>query len=556
MQSRLGRLTDEFLQYSGGTRQRGTGLTVARAFWGVEVRLRLDDADEDKAVWTTVFTDPAGEQPALHGYVLATEGIRLTPDRAELDAFLTREAAALQQDRGRARWLRSQFFRYLLATRLAGAGLDSLASALLADLLIAANDDPALAVRLRGVRDVWDPEAFRELLRDARAAKLTAHPLLSDERMKSLAESMPADFAGLFQQCMREVASAERFRGYLRSLVLHGLGLELHALFVLHGRGDERKVMLHAQLPVQFGGGAGDTLSVFEGGDHGDGTTRTFREHSAEAFAAWRRGELAECPYAADDALAELLFEDTTPHEAWLLLDPNDPKTLPGIAKQLLGTTAVAAVHLQALRRILFDVETAGGAEFRLYYLHAEVQEVRRGLESASGFEAERGPRRPTAWELVSAGLRAATDAANYPRLAGLLAAYRGLTQDHEANSPTAEARLADQLYRLSASLCPDGCLACLHRPSSLMPDAHAALSVSRDLLRRYREYLLEPLTLSAARDLPSAAEVEACVREHGTCRALVAPGRYDDWKDRLEELGFGPGEFDPVGRKVVCLRA
>ena len=167
---------------------------------------------------------------------------------------------------------------------------------------------------------------------------------------------------------------------------------------------------------------------------------------------------------------------------------------------------------------------------------------------------SERGPRRPTAWELVSAGLRAAVDAANYPEVARLLAAYRGLTRDREAGSPVAEARLADQLYRLSASLCPDGCLACLHRPSSLMPDAHTALSVSRDLLRRYREHLLQPLTLAIVERLPSAAEVEGRFREQGTCRVLVDPERYDGWKAELTALGFGAGEYDPVGRKVVCL--
>jgi hypothetical protein len=358
----------------------------------------------------------------------------------------------------------------------------------------------------------------------------------------------------LFQDCLRDVVDSGPFLGYLRSLVLHGLALSLHGLFVLHGRGDERQAMLHARLPVQFGDQADDVISVFEGGDHGDGTTRTFRAHAAEAFATWRRGELAECPYSADDALVEQLFADTSRHEVWLMLDPNDPETLPRIARELTGTVALADVHLQVLRRVLFEAETAGGAEFRLYRLHAEVRRVQQELEATSAGE-ERGPRRPTAWELVSAGMRAAEDAANYPTLAGLLAAYQELTKGQEADSPAAAARLADQLYRLSASLCSDGCLACLHRPSSLMPDAHTALSVSRRLLWRYREYVLEPLTLSASQNLPSESDVVQCVQQHGVCRVLVAPERYDGWKEELAALGFQKGEFDPVGRKVVCLR-
>jgi len=549
------RLADEFIQFSGGTKQQGTGFKVARAFWGVEVRLRLDDTDVDRESWITVFTNPTGEQPALHGYVLETEGIRLALTAKELDTFLDREREALKLDKKRNRWLRGQFFRYLLATRMAGEGLDSLASSLLADLLIAANDDAALSEDLKKLRAVWDVNSFRKLLQDARAAKLAAHPLLSEERVDGFAESASAKFPALFQRCLSDLTDEGLFRGYLRSLVLHGIALSLHGLFVQHGRGDERQIMLHAQLPVQFAEKAHDIISVFEGGDHGDGTTRTFREHAAEAFASWRRGELAECPYAADDALIEELFADTTRHEEWLALDPKDPETLPRIAQELTGTAALADVHVQALRRVLFDVETAGGAEFRLYHLHAEVRKVQQNLESASDRD-NRGPRRPATWELVSAGMQAARDAANYPTIARLLKAYQELTSDHAGDSLAAPARLADQLYRLSASLCPDGCLACLHRTSSLMPDAHTALSVSRDLLRRYREYVLEPLTLLALESVPTQKDVLQCVQDHGLCRVLVSPERFEDWKEQLAALGFQGGEFDPIGRKVVCLRS
>jgi hypothetical protein len=550
----LERLAQVFVEHTGGAKQQGTGLSVVRAFWGVEVRLRLDELDEDKVVWTTVFTDPQGEQPALHGYALETEGIRLTPNSQELDTFLNVEIEALKQDKGRNRWLRGQFFRYLLATRLAGEKLDSLASALLADLLIAANDDPVLSARLKALYTNWDGAVFRQLLQDAREAKLSDHPHLSAERVEKLAVGVPDNFAALVQGCLNEVMAEGPFRGYLRSLVLHGLALSLHELFVLHGRGDERQVMIHARLPVQFGDKADDTISVFEGGDHGDGTTRTFRQHAVEAFASWRRGELAECPYAAEDALVECLFADTSRHAAWLAMDPADPDTMPRIARELTGTRELADMHLQSLRRVLFEVDTVGGEEFRLYHLHAAMRKVRLELEATSGLNLERGSRPPTAWELVSAGMRAARDAAKYPVLARLLAAYQGLTKGQEADAPPAEARLADQLFRLSASLCLDGCLACLHRPSSLMPDPHTALSVSRGLLRSYREYLLAPLTLCASEHLPTANEVARRLREYGACRLFVTPARYDGWKEQLAALGFHNGEFDPVARMVVCL--
>jgi hypothetical protein len=87
------------------------------------------------------------------------------------------------------------------------------------------------------------------------------------------------------------------------------------------------------------------------------------------------------------------------------------------------------------------------------------------------------------------------------------------------------------------------------------MPDAYVALTVSRDLLRRYREHLLEPLTLEVRDALPHEAEVARRVQEHGLCRLLVAPDRYHGWKESLTALEFARGEFDPVGRRVVCLR-
>jgi hypothetical protein len=118
--------------------------------------------------------------------------------------------------------------------------------------------------------------------------------------------------------------------------------------------------------------------------------------------------------------------------------------------------------------------------------------------------------------------------------------------------------RLADQVYRLSAALCVDGCRGYLHRDSSLMPEEQVMVSVSRDLLHRYGEFALEPLTLRIGKDdgPPSAPEVERQVREHGLCRVLVAPARYDGLWQELHALRFAAGRFDPLLRQVVCLRA
>jgi hypothetical protein len=551
----LGRIALDLVTYTGAAADGTTGLRVARAFWGVDVHLKLDDRDAAEQAWTAVFSDPQGEQPLLHGYHIDTEGVQLRPDSARLDEFLDGETLALQRDGPRSRWLHGQFFRYLLTARFAAAGLSAYACGPLADLLIAANDDPALAERLKAQRTQFAAAGFTQLVLDTHRQRLPAHALLTPQKVRALAEQVEAQaFAEAFRRSLQDVADAGKFRGYLRSLVLHGLALSLQELFVLHGRGDERQALIHARLPIQFGDRADDPLSVFESGDHGDGTARTFVKHLAEALATWQRGELADCAYAAEDALVELLFEQERRHAGWRRLAPDDPRTLPRIGRELTGTSAVAQVHLQALRRVLFQAETVGADRFEVYDLHREIRTVRRALEARARPPGQ-PPRRPTAWELVSAAVAAAQDGRAFPTLAGLLAAYEKLTAGLGDGAPSAEARLADQIYRLSASLCVDGCRACLHRRSTLMPDAQATSAVSRDLLRRYREFVLAPLTLSISQRLPDEAALQKILTEHGALRLLVDPIRYDTLEPELRKRGFEEGTFDPLLLAVICVR-
>jgi hypothetical protein len=339
-----------------------------------------------------------------------------------------------------------------------------------------------------------------------------------------------------------------RFRGYLRSLVLHGLALILQELVVLHGRGNERKVLFHAQLPIQFGEHATDTLSVFEAGDHGDGTVRTFLRRGREAFNSWRRGEWADCPYAAEDALLERLFTREADHARWRRWNPAAPASLRRIAQELTGTRVVADTHLQVIRRALFQYEHVGAEQFDLYDVVRETQRVRQRLRTAFG-------RWPSAWETVSGAIAAATTRApEAPRLTAMLDAYGRLDIGTADETLGPRARLADQVYRLSTALCVDGCRGCLHRSSPLMTDEQASLAVSRNLLSRYREFVLSPLTLEVRTDgqLPTRAQVEQCLAQHGACRLLVEPTGYDNRAAELERLGFGLGQYDPLLNKVV----
>jgi hypothetical protein len=268
-----------------------------------------------------------------------------------------------------------------------------------------------------------------------------------------------------------------------------------------------------------------------------------------------QRGELAECAYAAEDALIEMLFEKPELHAKWRRLPPDDPGTLPRIGRELTGTVAVAQTHLQALRRVLFQAETVGADRFALYELYREIRSVRRALEERAR-PAGQPPRRPTVWESVSATVTAARSGDNVPALTGLLAAYEKLTTGLSDGAPSAVAPLADQLYRLSTSLCVDGCCACLHRSSGLMSDGQTNAAVSRDLLQRYREFVSEPLTLFVRRDLPDEAAVQKILTEQGICRILVAPTQYDAIAAELVRRGFEGRGFDPLLRAVVCIRS
>jgi hypothetical protein len=63
---------------------------------------------------------------------------------------------------------------------------------------------------------------------------------------------------------------------------------------------------------------------------------------------------------------------------------------------------------------------------------------------------------------------------------------YQSLKEATLEESLGAEARLAVQVYRLSARLCADGCQGCLHSGSDLMEDTLAESAVSRRLLGRF----------------------------------------------------------------------
>ena len=114
-----------------------------------------------------------------------------------------------------------------------------------------------------------------------------------------------------------------------------------------------------------------------------------------------------------------------------------------------------------------------------IYGLHGEINAIDARLRDTMAREASQ-------WELVSAVVRSAADSGpETPRLSDLIRTYQELEEASQEESLEAEARLADQVYRLSTRLCVDGCQGCLHTGTDLMPAALAESVVSLRLLRR-----------------------------------------------------------------------
>ena len=74
----------------------------------------------------------------------------------------------------------------------------------------------------------FDPTTFAGLLREVQATILPCHPLLTPSRLEEYAGTVGTPAFGAFlKSATGEVRDPGRFRDYLRSLVLHGLLLEL-----------------------------------------------------------------------------------------------------------------------------------------------------------------------------------------------------------------------------------------------------------------------------------------------------------------------------------------
>jgi hypothetical protein len=475
---KLTRDFDGYYQSSNG--EARTGLTVTSLYWGADAELRLEDPKQDDIPFTQIFTHPDSNKTFFHGYKVETEGVRLHLDREHLSAFVQSEIKRLK-DSAESRWHKGQMLRYLIGSQARAAGINIYEAGRAAELFFTAAGQAELRAKLNKLIRRWDSIALRSLLQQTYSERLSQHPLLSERRVDRLAKALAQPkFRTLFSGVLETIRDEEAFSNYLRSVLIHSVAVRLKQAFVLYGRGDERQVIVHAKIPLQFGDCASDVITIAENGAHGDGTTRMFIENLDEVLNDWSAGGMVECPNALEDELIGRVYNAPTKHKDWQDFDPRNSDQMRRLADDLGVQPEADGTSMQPVMRILYGIETVGAERVKLFSLHIEILSISDRLRQEMG-------REPSSWELVSLAVNAATQSDPLvPHLSSLHKAYQGLEDARLEESLSADTRLADQVYKLSARLCVDGCQACLHSGSGLMPDLLTEASVSRLLLGRF----------------------------------------------------------------------
>jgi hypothetical protein len=456
------------------------GLTAARVFWAADCDLKFSKHDRENESLVHVFTNPKTKAPLLHGYCVETEGVQLRLNTERFQAFIDQTYTELTSNHAHAgdlKHYRAQFARFLIESRATSQGFNAYQARRGADLFVSAAGDAGLRAQLNEVLKRWDGAALARVFEATREKLLAHHPMYSRRRVQKTSEALAGKgVQALVRDAFREVADPELFKRYLESCVLNALTLRFKQLVALVGQGDESRLLAHVRLPIQFEERSDPTITVCESGAKGDGTLRTVESNWDQILSHFCNGFISECPNADEDLLLRKFWQRSELHEDWRNRDPRSSQDLRLVLKGIDPHFSASQMPSR-LMRVLFEDQEVSGRQISLYAMASEIEQVRDALQGEFG-------RQPSDWELAS---RAVLEAQSKPAssLGDLLGAYTELDGMDEA-SLSPEARLADQVYRLSAPLCLDGCRACVHQSSDMMSDSMVEASVSRRLLAAF----------------------------------------------------------------------
>jgi len=434
----------------------------------------------DPVRFAQTFVHPVSGRALLHGFSVDTEGLQFKIDSNHLNDLVAAEMERIRENKSEELWREARFLCYALESGAQNLGVNEYQARRWAELIVAACGHSDLRKRVARLLHFWDPRLHGQLLEETRSAVFSQHPLMTERQIAKIADAMAADsFRALLEQSLLSSKDPAQMMSYLRSAVLHGLALRLRQLFILVGRGDERRVVAHVKLPIQFDGVSDDMITICESGAHGDGTTRNLVAHFDEALSYWTGGFIGGCSNALEDRALERFWSMREKHPQWRLMDGRQLRTVEIVAEEL-GLSADFPGSLTAILRTLFEAEAIGSDEFRSYDLALEVENVRVDLEHRIG-------RRVSDWELTSASVdRAMSTLPESSELSRLLGAYSKLEDAEDEGSLSPVGRLTEQIFRVGARLCVDGCKACVHQSSDLMSDSLVEASVSRQVLERF----------------------------------------------------------------------
>lgn len=270
------------------------GLILIRSFWGSDCEVRVKDPQVEAVQFRQIFADPISNKPLLHGFYVQTEGVQFHINSELLSEFVAGEVKRLEENSKDKRWLLRQAMCHLVERGAQAIGLNSYEAQRGAEIFAATQTRPELSEDLKRILRFWDGSELANLFENARLSVLSQHPLLSKTRVERVASSLGnIKFKELFEKVLDQLRDEAFLESYVRSLVLHGLSLKLKDSFIRHGYGNDRRVLSHVKLPLQFEADASDVISVVEIGSLGDGTARTFMQNIEIAAEEWIEEEFS-----------------------------------------------------------------------------------------------------------------------------------------------------------------------------------------------------------------------------------------------------------------------